>query len=77
MRDSGDEVQVQGLLAPPGMRGRAADRASSGAVPQQGQHWAWMELNTEWRDGGSSQAPAPQLTTHQVGNKKQSQPPSP
>lgn len=68
---------MQGLLASLGVKGRAADSASSGAVPQQGQHWACVELNTEWRDGGSPRAPAPQLTTHQLGSKKLSKPPSP
>lgn len=77
MWGSGDRVQVQGLLASLGVKGQVADRASSGALRQQRQHWACVELNTEWRDGGSPQAPAPQLMTHRLGSKKLSKPPSP
>lgn len=75
---SGDEVQMQGLLASPGVKGREVGRASSGALLQQGKkYWACVELNTEWRDGGSPQAPAPQLMTLQLGSKKLSKPPAP
>lgn len=67
---------MQGLLASPGVKQREVGRASSGALSQQGQHWACLELNTECRDGGSPQAPAPQFMTLHLGSKELSKPPA-
>lgn len=62
---------MKGLLAPPGVKGRASSRS----LPQHGQqHWACVELNTKWGWRQPSQAPTPQLRAHLMGSKKLSKP---
>ena len=61
-RGSRGEVRGQGLLASPGAKGQEIDGALSGSLPQLGQHWAGVELNTERGGWGLSSSPAPQPT---------------
>lgn len=66
-RGSRGEVRVQGLLASPGAKGQEVDRASSGGLPQPGQHWAGVELNTEQGDGVCPRGPPHSPPTAEQG----------
>ena len=60
---SGDEVQMQGLLASPGVRGREVGRASSGALLQQGKKILGLH-GAKHRVEGWGLSPSPCPTAH-------------
>ena len=71
-RGSRGEVRVQGLLASPGEKGQEVDGASSGVLPQPGQHWAGVELS---RVGGMGAVLEPRPTVHPLRSKTLHRPP--
>lgn len=58
---------MQGLLASASAKGREADGASPGGLPQRGQHRASLELNIEWGMGAFPETRPP---AHPTGEQE-------